>query len=672
MLKFIESLAKYAESNHWPQWTIQYIIQWGLPIIVLITSLKFILHFLRTFWNFRNTKILNKNVGESFRPAEVYDYTRYYVPTRYQNVPPSEDDEPGRNYIASAKEKLMPIFLNKVFNAKKDSEKYYLILADSGMGKTTFLINLIIKYKNKLQFPWSFPKYEIKLIALGSHNWEEIIAEIPQKGNTILLLDAFDEDTQADIDYASRLSLLLNITTQFKTIILTCRSQFFPSEKEEPFNTGYFTYGERGEYKFQKVHLSTFDNSTVRKYLLKRYNVLNPFSLIKYIKANKIVRKCNSLIVRPMLLSYIDELLNSKKEYFYSYQIYEDLINKWVVRESNKTGIIKKYKSAEQYQKKLYEFLKALALVLSKKEGNRIYKDEKFEVNGFLLSEYEKEYLLTEREVKSKSLLNRTSDGYYKFSHKSILEFFLAKHLIENKNNEKHFDLNKFDEAHKFYHQMIIQLTIKGYDGNYTLGNGISKPFSSIQPHEIIQIKTIFIKNLADTNPSFFKYFTNLNKIYIQNSSISNSGLYPLYLSYLRLIEEYTKSAKFTSDQTKFLNNLRNELFFLSDHRKLSRFPKIKKRLKELEDDCIVIEPFLLGSNFPEFQNYWKGISRQIKNAQNRWDNVEYLVSVYAKRKKQPTDLDYLFEDAFLMELNSYLVEIDNIKNEFPFCEVVY
>ena len=76
------------------------------------------------------------------------------------------------------------------------------------------------------------------------------------KENTILLLDAFDEDLEAIKDHQKRLNQILSKVHKFREIVMTCRTQFFPSEKEEPDRTGYFTGGERGEYKFQKSYLS--------------------------------------------------------------------------------------------------------------------------------------------------------------------------------------------------------------------------------------------------------------------------------------------------------------------------------------------------------------------------------------------------------------------------------
>ena len=93
---------------------------------------------------------------------------------------------------------------------------------------------------------------------MGYPNILEDIEKVKDKENTILLLDAYDEDLEAIKDHQKRLNEILSKVHKFREIVITCRTQFFPSEKEEPDRTGYFTGGERGEYKFQKSYLSVF------------------------------------------------------------------------------------------------------------------------------------------------------------------------------------------------------------------------------------------------------------------------------------------------------------------------------------------------------------------------------------------------------------------------------
>ncbi len=265
-----------------PQWLVN-----DLAIIILLTSVIFIVskQFLNLY-RFISLAIkqrrLNKDLHPYYSPGDVERSTRFYVPLKYQNVAPSEDEEPGRRYVASAKNKITPLFLKKVFRST-NTNKFYFILADSGMGKTTFLINLYISYKNQLTFFSTNPKYDIKLFPLGKQGILDDIVSIDDKDNTILLLDAFDEDLEALSDYKSRLNTILNAVHKFRFIVITCRTQFFPSKEEEPHETGYFSFGEDGEYNFQKLYLSVFDNKEVTKYLQKRYSVV--FQFAKFRKA---------------------------------------------------------------------------------------------------------------------------------------------------------------------------------------------------------------------------------------------------------------------------------------------------------------------------------------------------------------------------------------------------
>jgi len=53
-----------------------------------------------------------------------------------------------------------------------------------------------------------------------------------------------DMDLEAIKDHQKRLNEILSKVHKFREIVMTCRTQFFPSEKEEPDRTGYFTGGE--------------------------------------------------------------------------------------------------------------------------------------------------------------------------------------------------------------------------------------------------------------------------------------------------------------------------------------------------------------------------------------------------------------------------------------------
>lgn len=299
----------------------------GIAIPIVLAILKFGWKGIQFLILQRNQRLLNRDLYPFFSDGDVKKATQFYIPTKFQNVSPSEDDEPSSKFIASAKQKIIPLFLKKVFKSAGDDNKFYLILADSGMGKTTFMINLFLSYKNQITWFGLKPHHKIELFPLGSPDALEAVAKVEDKKNTILLLDAFDEDIKAVGDYKERMKEILSVVKGFREVVITCRTQFFPSEEEVPTEAGYVkTYGDSGtEYKFQKLYLSVFDDKDIKRYLRKRFSIFK-FSNRK--KAKTIVEKSPNLVMRPMLLSYINDLVGKEGDFKYSYEIYEILITK--------------------------------------------------------------------------------------------------------------------------------------------------------------------------------------------------------------------------------------------------------------------------------------------------------------------------------------------------------
>ncbi|MCB9355324.1 MAG: hypothetical protein H6575_12220 [Lewinellaceae bacterium] len=98
--------------------------------------------------------------------------------------------------------------------------------------------------------PWRLPKYDIKLFLLGNPNTLEAVTQIENKGNTILLLDAFDEDIKAMHNYEQRMNEILKIVWVPGSGDHLPHA-VFPTQKEEPHETGYFTGGTAVSINFR-------------------------------------------------------------------------------------------------------------------------------------------------------------------------------------------------------------------------------------------------------------------------------------------------------------------------------------------------------------------------------------------------------------------------------------
>ncbi len=189
-----------------------------------------------TLWKIQQQRTLQRDLHPFYSTHEIRRATEFYVETTCQNVAPSKEHEPGKSRLFVAKEKVLPFFLNNAFKAGQDEYQFYIILADSGMGKTTLLINLYLRYTSQF-----LPQpYTIKLFPLGDSRTDQEIDKmsVDEQRHTILLLDAFDEDIQAVASHTTRIDALIQKTQEFREVVLTCRTQFFPREEEEPGETG--------------------------------------------------------------------------------------------------------------------------------------------------------------------------------------------------------------------------------------------------------------------------------------------------------------------------------------------------------------------------------------------------------------------------------------------------
>lgn len=91
------------------------------------------------------------------------------------------------------------------------------------------------------------------------------------------------------------------------------------------------------------------------------------------------------------------------------------------------------------------------------------------------------EISLKESQWRSRSLLNRNAEGYYKFSHKSVLEYFLAKEAIENPSFTGRLKFEGLDVARRFCEEMVFGKMLKNSEGTFALLNiGKEQPFKQL------------------------------------------------------------------------------------------------------------------------------------------------------------------------------------------------
>ena len=133
---------------------------------------------------------------KSFQDVDISEAAIGYIIPNCSNVDPSGQED-LRNTVG-VQQNVFDALENEL---SAEGRRHILVLADSGMGKTTLLLNLVGR---ELKKPREQRK-RIALIPLSQPDAIDQIGSIESKRDTILLLDAFDEDARAIEDAPTRM-----------------------------------------------------------------------------------------------------------------------------------------------------------------------------------------------------------------------------------------------------------------------------------------------------------------------------------------------------------------------------------------------------------------------------------------------------------------------------------
>jgi len=367
-----------------------------------------------TWKEFTDRKILTDKLSRGAYDEEtIKQSTKYYISPKCSNIDPAQEEE-VRQALMATRESLF----DKIdyFLDHDSSKRHLLILADSGTGKTSFVLNYyaynLRRRQNKSQ--------NLFLVPLGLKDADTQIGEYENKNETVIFLDALDEDTKAIEDHRTRIRYLMDACRDYKRVIITCRTQFFPNDEEMPVETGIARLGprkagEKGVYEFWKLYLSPFDDNDIDLYLQKRF----PFWLSsKRKKAKELAYRIKSLSVRPMLLAHIPDVIESGDKITQSYQLYQLMVDAWLERESSWVS-----------KSELGEYSERLAVNLYVNREKRGMERIPYQDLEGLANEWYSD--LTQWQLSGRSLLNRDAQGNYKFAHRSIMEYLFVKRLLQ-------------------------------------------------------------------------------------------------------------------------------------------------------------------------------------------------------------------------------------------------
>jgi hypothetical protein len=364
-------------------------------------------------WHQRRILAVSLGGAELYTRDDIDNAMAFYVDPDCQSVDPvSDETEPIVSIRKPASETLDSLL------AASSKHKYMILLADSGMGKTSFLLNYYARHVRR-----SRRNYSLALVPLNLPNSDEHLKRVnasPFANRTTLLIDGLDEDTRAIADIAGRIGALVEATANCRSVLLTSRTQFFIRAKDVPTETaikkiGMIKAGESRLHAFQQLYLSPFDSKQVDVYIRRRFSIIR-FKTRRAVR--RIATKIPDLVARPMLLAYIEDFVQQTGEFKYSYQLFDALIDSWLQRER---GFVND---------------KAALLRFCTEAAVDIFTNR--ERRGMERIPYDELEPLARRhsislhawQLRSRSLLNRDSVGNYKFAHRSIMEYLIIREIL--------------------------------------------------------------------------------------------------------------------------------------------------------------------------------------------------------------------------------------------------
>lgn len=518
---------------------------------------------------------IRSHVDSGYREYLSRNSSKYYINTCFQNIPPSYYPDLMDSLRSVSSEDMINKYLKDIFVESNSDSPLYCVLGGSGMGKTSFLINVLKAYVNK--YTVKNRPFDIVMISLAGENFRDKLLAVQNPQNTILLLDAIDENPQAVSNYDEFIRSLEDDIELFHIVVITCRTQFFPDEEHEPQESKLKCHGRRkGFYGYTRHYISPFSDEAVEKYLKKKYRLKPKKRKI----ARKIVHQCPSFAHRPLLLSFMEMLIDVRRDYNTVLDIYETLIDKWLEREASIS------ENSSCVKDNMMQLLQAAAI--------KMYNN--FQTSGYCLDTEEIKILLVDRDLshlhqqfRGRSLLNRDAIGFWKFSHKSFLEYFLAKEYFEN----DHFSLDflNLDVAHTIYkdlcmrelqahinigevsvhksHELLsVEDTVK-IESNSTFNIRYLEPFDKIKILEIDAKQLPEIEPFIDRTNVYYLRITN----YLSRISINGILRCP-QIRYI-LINGDNCSKTFIKESAKLnvavLNN--SNLYNFSGHREHDEVP---------------------------------------------------------------------------------------------------
>jgi len=342
--------------------------------------------------------------------------------------------------------------MEKVADFLESDQKVFLLLGESGAGKSTFSRELECElwqsYKNKSgRIPLHIslaaidkPEHDMIVKQLRRLEFTESqIREMKQYRKFILICDGYDESQQTHNLY---LSNQLNQPGEWDAqMVMSCRSEYLGNDYRDRFQPGDRNR-QSDSSLFQEAVMTPFSLEMVHAYIQQYVSVHQPlWQTNDYKQALDLIPNLKDLMKNPFLMTLSLEVLprmvdpgqHLSTARVTRVGLYDHFVQQWLERGKKRIGVKDltpqaraafERLSAEGFALNGIEYLKRLAVAIHKEQGGHPVvrysqlKDEGSWKDAFFSQEHKQ--LLLEA-----SPLTRNGNQY-RFIHRSLLDYGLA------------------------------------------------------------------------------------------------------------------------------------------------------------------------------------------------------------------------------------------------------
>ena len=338
--------------------------------------------------------------------------------------------------------------------------RLWVLLGDYGTGKTAYTLKLAYELAKRARDDGQAPvplrvslrdfPNKVRLDELLAERWLQatgqrkdprVLLHLVQRGRIVLIFDAFDEMgiATAGRSVVEQFRMLVGITAQAgdtaggNRVLITCREQFFKDHGDalqaargQPDRLAPSALQDVAQRFDGDIRsLALFTPEQVRQFLTLRLGQKQGDEAMAFLQQQRLLE----LGDRPQLLDIIIATLPVLKERqaqggqaLSTGALYLSYTNRW----------LDEFKPAERQSSSdtLRKVLEELAWLLWQRVGHRLHYGDLYALvkqRSDWRGQLDPNQL--DVELRTAAFLSRTPDGHYGFSHRSFLEYFLARRI---------------------------------------------------------------------------------------------------------------------------------------------------------------------------------------------------------------------------------------------------